>query len=337
MKSINSFMCLLFIAFTFPVLAQQKTSFSADQDTVLIRLQGRNQVHIIGNRLRTLATYERADSLKASFFSDLDKSLQNNAFPELPKRIHYFVSPEGKRRLKAEINEEFAAKFDLGYEKNRMNLDLPPLHYTIYDLPENVEMHFFLEDSATFELATTTMLSPALQKVKNEGKKANLLSTYRLEKTGFGFERRNPKKTNVVTLEFNGGLGAMLFGSQPCPVISYELYLTLPSSRFLKQRFGGSYNAFILTDFKDGKFENLNTGTHLKGYYQFKLNSTGQADSWLGISAGYVDTKRSTGLKRKELAWGLTCTQSRNNFSADFIPVGNKESYFLFTYKRFIL
>ena len=55
-------MCLAFIAFTFPALAQQAATFSADQDTVLIRLQGRNQVHIIGKKLRTLASYQRADS-----------------------------------------------------------------------------------------------------------------------------------------------------------------------------------------------------------------------------------------------------------------------------------
>ncbi|MBK0404813.1 hypothetical protein I5M27_17610 [Adhaeribacter sp. BT258] len=336
MKNIKLFMCLAFIALTFPLWAQTNTEQNP-QDTVLIRLQGRNQVHIIGKRLRTLATYERADSLKAYFFSDLNKSLQNGSFPEMPKRIHYFVSQQGKRRLKAEINEEFAAKFDLGYEKTRMNLDLPPLHYTIYDLPENVEIHFFLEDSAATELAATTMLSPALQAVKKEGKKANLLSTYRLEKTGFGFENRNPKKNKVITLEFNGGLGGMLFGSQLSPVISYDLYITLPSRRFLKHRFGASYNGFLLTDFKEGKFENLNTGTSLKGYYQFKINSTGQHDSWFGLSAGYVGTDKSTGLKRNEFIWGLISTQGRNSFSADMIPLGNKEAFLLFTYKRFIL
>src|SRR5688572_5745226 len=162
MKNIVFLLCLIFIVFTFSAQAQTPNS-QDQQDTLMVKLQDRSQVFLIGKSLKNLSDYKRADSLKALFFTDLEKSLAANNFPETPKRIHYFVNLAGKRRLKAEIPGETETSFDLDYEKKRMQLDLPALHYTIYDLPGNVEVHFFMADTTAFKTMRTTSLNSAIQ------------------------------------------------------------------------------------------------------------------------------------------------------------------------------
>ena len=332
-------MCLAFIAFTFPGLAQSN-SVQNPQDTVHIRLQGRNQVLITGISLKYLADYQRADTLKALFFADLKKSLHGNTFPETPKRIHYFVNQQGKRRMKAEINEDAAAKFDLDYEKTRMLLDLPPLHYTIYDLPKNVEMHFYLEDSTAFEAAAQTGISPAIQLMNNDRKKLSGLTAYRLENTGFGFESRNPKKRASIQITTYAYIGATLIGNQLSPVISYDMFLNIPAnSRF---RLGFSYNGFVLTDFTDGQFRSVNPGMYWQGILQFNFKH--DRNQWMGLSAGQISNLDANGFPENVFKGGIITHYNRNSLSLDAIFLDNKETFklkqrrnlFMLTYRRTI-
>lgn len=326
-------MCLAFIAFSLPLFAQNLAA-QTTQDTLQIRFQGRNQVFIIGKSLKSLTAYHRADSLKSLFFADLKKSVESGTFSEIPKRIHYFVNQQGKRRLKAEVNEDAAAKFDLQHEKNRMVLDLPPLHYTIYDLPQAVELHFFLEDSTVFEAAVATELKPALQRLEKDRKKLTGLTAYKVEKNGFGYESRNPKPKSWISVEVVPAAGGMLLGNQPSPLISYDIFLSMPG-QFIRSndlRLGFSYNAFVLTEFSNGQFRKINPGEFWHGSLQFNYQK--EKSGWFGVSAGQLDNTHANGLKNNAFKWGLISTYGPNILGIDIVHLSRKTQLLMLTFKR---
>ena len=337
-------MCLASIAFTLPLWAQ-KSLDKTENDTLQIRLQGRNLVYITGKSLKALTEYKRADSLKTLFLEDLKKSFAANAFAENPKRIHYFVNQQGKRRLKAEVNEDDAAKFDLEFEKKRMRQDLPPLHYTIYDLPKNIEIHCFLEDTTALAWLRETSLNDGVKVLEKDRRKLTGLSSYRLEKTGFGFEKRNAHKRDELRIELQVGLGALLFGNQPSPLIGYDIWVTLPhipKASTNNFRLGFSYNAFVLTDFSEGQFRSVNPGSYWSGMLQSNFGL--QKDTWLGISAGQISTWDPSGLPKNAFKTGLIVNYERNVISFDAIEVdkykfswGKRRQMYMVTYKRSIL
>jgi len=337
-------MCLVFIAFSLPLFAQTPEP-AASSDTLQIRLQGRNQVFITGKSLRGLAEYKSADSLKTIFFTDLEKALNSAAFPETPKRIYYFVNQQGKRRLKAELNEDLTTKLDLPYEKTRMILDLPPLHYTIYDLAKNVDIHFFLEDTSAFSVAANTSLNGGVQVMEKDRKKLRGLSTYRLEKTGFGFESRNPSKTTHFSTEAQAYIGGLLIGSMPSPVISYDFIFRItqkPKTNKVQFRAGFSYSAFVITEFKDNQFQNVNPGSYWHLLLQTNLGF--ERDSWFGITGGQFSTNNNIGLPENAFKFGLQANFDRNSFSFESINLekysfkfGRHKQLHMFTYRRSIL
>jgi hypothetical protein len=329
MKNIKIFMCLLFIAFTFRAQAQTTTT----QDTLQIKLQGRNQVLYTGNSLEKLTKYHRGDSLKTLFFADLEKTLAAGTFAELPKRIHYFVNQQGKRRLKAEINEDAATKFDLAYEKKRMELDLPPLHYTIYDLPRHVEIHFLLEDSAAFEMVNQTELNKAIKTLHKDRNKLTGLGTYQVEQVGFGFEKRKRKKRQNLTIESTASLGALLLGNQPSPLLSFDMFMTIPlASNTVAIRLGGSYTGFMLTDFQDGRFGNINPGNFWDGSLQFSIDRS--KNNWFGISFGQLSTEEPAGLPHNSFKFGLLTSFGENTLEYGFVDVSKNSVIQMITYKR---
>ncbi len=346
MKNIKLFMCLASIAFSVPLWAQTPEP-SASADTLIIRLDGRNQVFITGKSLRNVAGYKRADSLKTIFFTDLETALKSGSFPETPKRIHYFVSQQGKRRLKAELNEDVAAKLDLPYEKNRMVLDLPPLHFTVYDLAQNIEIHFFLEDLDATGIAANTSLNAAVEALEKDRKKHIGLSTYRLEKTGFGFESRNPSKTTHFSTEGQAYIGVLLLGSMPSPLVSYDFIFRItqqPRSGRTQFRFGFSYNGFIVSDFKDGRFQNINPGSYW--HLLFQTNLGFERDNWFGITGGQFSTQEEIGLPKDALKFGLQANFDRDCFSFESINLEKfswkfnferRKQMYMFSYRRSIL
>lgn len=346
MKNIVILLCLLFIAYSVPVSAQnQPAPAAALQDTLMIKLQNRNQVYIINRSLQRLTDYERADSLKNYFFADLEKTLAANDFPETPKRVYYLVSQAGKRRLKAEIPGETEPQFDLDFEKKRLTQDLPPLHYTIYDLARNVEIHYFLEDTSAVKMAANTPLSPAFAELKKDRKKLIGLTSYKLERGAQGFENRNPHRKTQFKIEVLSYLGAMLIGSQPSPLISFDVFASLgknPGSALNHFRLGYSHNAFVLSDFKEGRFENINPGTYWHGILQSNMGLG--KDNWLGITAGQFYTSNPNGLPNRAFKWGLMLNHNRDSFGFDGIELepfkfqsGRRKQMYLFTYRRSIL
>src|SRR6478736_95693 len=346
MKNIVLVLCLLFTAFSEPVFAQTPPPAQLQQDTLIVKLRNRNQVFIIGRSLKQLADYQRADTLKTWFFADLERTLAANQFSETPKRIYYLVNQTGKRRLKAEISGESEPVFNLEMEKKRLIQDLPPFHYTIYDLPKNVELHFFLEDTTAFALAANTNLAAAIQELNKDKKKLTGLSVYRLEQGGLGFIKQTPKRNTRTGIEGLGYLGAMLLGNQLSPVISYDLFLTLnhtPATFVNNLRLGFSYTPFVLSSFEDGQFKNFNPGN----YWHIILQSNAglEKNTWFGISAGQVKTLNPIGIPESGFKWGLVVNHNRDCFSYDIIDL-EKRSFFksgrhkqllLFTYRRSIL
>lgn len=345
MKNIVALLCLLFIAVSEPAFAQTQPPAELQKDTLIIKLRNRNQVFIIGRSLKELAQYQRADSLKNWFFEDLKRTLAANDFPETPKRIYYLVNQSGKRRLKAEIPGESEPVFNLEMEKKRLVQDLPPFHYTIYDLPKNVELHFFLEDTAAFEIAENTNLTAAFQELHKDKKKLTGLSVYRLEQGGLGFEKRNPARRTQFSTEALGYIGAALIGSTPSPVISYDFIFSFskkPRASKTQFRFGFSYNAYVLTEFKDNQFQNVNPGSYWHGLIQ---NNLGLANNyWFGITGGQFSTKNDIGIPNNAFKFGLQANLDRDCFSFETVELekytfkfGRRNQLYLFTYRRSIL
>ncbi|RYG38971.1 MAG: hypothetical protein EOO01_29450 [Chitinophagaceae bacterium] len=339
MKSVLFLTLWAFFAQILPLAAQTNTP-ELIQDTLVIRLEGRNQIHITSQSLKKLTEYERADSLKQFFFTDLQKALSAGVFTEMPQRLHYLVSPDGKRRLKAEINPE-PEKFDLKREANRLRLDLPQNHYTVYDLKNDVQMHFFMEDSASLELVENARIKPALQEIAQEEKKLKKHYKYTVEKQGEVYTTKGSEgnKLDMITAEPIFGVG--LIGNQLTPVLGATLKLTLHDKYALpKYQFGLHYYGFNLPAEPGYRFRDVNLGSITD--FSFGVNASRKEGNtrWIGIQAGMVNEIHNNLLPDKALKTGIFISQGTLTYGIDVIKTdrgfkfdGDQSGIYMFTIK----
>ncbi len=154
---------LCFVFSTGSIYAQTNTP---DNDTILMLIRDRVKVMFIGNDLSEMADFKKVDSLKVLFINDLEEARKQSSYPMDSRTTHYFVHPNGKRRLKAENEDYSESDIDLTAEKSSLGLDLPPYLYIIHDFSSNYELRIYLEHpeelSRVFN-CTLWISSPILQ------------------------------------------------------------------------------------------------------------------------------------------------------------------------------
>ncbi len=322
MKNVIILTCWALFAQILPLAAQQNNHKIPEvlQDTLVIKLQDRNQIHVTGTTLTELAKYERADSLKQLFLQDLETGFTHGSFAELPQRLHYLVSADGKRRLKAEFTDPAEDKFNLEHEKNRLRLDLPRNHFTVYDLKTNVQTHYYLQDSAALQELANTRIKPALDEAAQEDKKLKKFVKYTVEKQGDLYMGKGTagNKTDMLSLEPLLGLG--LIGNQPSPVFGATIKITL-HDKYAVPRYQLGYNYFgvILPALPESSFKDVNPGSMFDIFFAINTTRVVGKINWLGISGGMTNETRNKILPDHAFKAGFLFSHKSLTYSLDFI------------------
>lgn len=261
MKNVILITCWIAIALIEPAKAQDR----AFTDTLIVRLEGKNQVHITGSSLEAIMAYTGTDSLKQLFIADLDKAMKNNAIADDTRKLHYLVSPNGQRRLKAALDPASEEPFNLEREAKRMELDLPPYEYIIYDIKRSVEIHIYLEDHSNLAMLGNLRLDEAVVSVKKkEAQKHYRIDMQRTE-TGYKISDRKNSRTN--TFEIAPTTGIVLLSNIPSPLLGTDVSFNFNTKYNVPlARIGLSTSYFMLSEYSDGRFTNISAGNFIDLY-----------------------------------------------------------------------
>jgi hypothetical protein len=310
-----TFLCL--IAGT--VSAQSPSSAIIPQDTLVILLEGSNQVHLIYENGKKLQKYERADSLKNLFIDDFKKALNAGMLPEDTRIVHYLVGANGKRRLKAETDSAEQV-FNLAEEKRRMLLDLPKYHYIIYDLDKNVELHIYLENNQALDLVAIAKLDDALNKM--EKKKFTFHSVYAMRMQNGNIVQtditRGKARLEIITVPY---AGLALIGNNLSPNLTIDIAFRFYNKYGInKGQIGYRPENFIISSFHGDSIRNLDLGSFQTFYY--RVPAPRNKDVTYGVSVGFLgwDTEGAPPfLQKGTTKLGLLGSYKYLNYSVETI------------------
>jgi hypothetical protein len=278
----------MLIALFEPAMAQKTNN---QTDTLLIKLEGRSQLLVTGKTFEDLINYKRADSLKSLFLADLAKATEAGVITGENRNVRYLVSSNGQRRIKAAAEPFTEEAFDLEKEKTRMNLDLPSYEYTIYDLAENVQMQFYLQDSTSISLIEKTNISEAIAQLKDRRDREKY---YRIdvEKSNGQYNLTRHKGEATDNIQLSPVMGMISIGNKFSPTVGTTLKVNLFNKyERPSMRFGLDYTFSVLSDYSDGKFTNINVLTHYDLSWVFNLGAAYETSRWFGFEAGYIQGK----------------------------------------------
>src|SRR4051812_18412054 len=150
-------------------LALSETVFCAEEeskkdlrDTIVIIPDTNIKVVFIGHDMKAMSTFARIDTVKNMLINDIAKASLREGYPKAAKTTHYFVSSEGKRRLKAETEDYLEQGVDVEKEKRSLMLGLLPYAYYIHDLESGYELQLYIADPAQINSLGSYKLGDAI-------------------------------------------------------------------------------------------------------------------------------------------------------------------------------
>lgn len=256
------------------------------QDTLVVKLQGKSQVRLLGWKLKNLADYKSFDSINTLFWKDFDSEFASKPAAEWPLNLHYLVHPSGKRRMKVDELAEQQA-FSLANEKLTIEEDLPEFHYIVYDLIHDVKIHYYLENPAAskeFKGLKFESISPLLQTKKDDFKR-NFRLDFSIPENRSTLTRRN----EFGSLMIHPDVKVNVIGSNLIPSVGLSSELQF-QNRFGKEKFavGFAYSALAFNQFVDGKLGNIQLANAYDLRFKVNMNVYGKDPNWLGIELGYI-------------------------------------------------
>ena len=301
------------------------------KDTLIIQISGNSQLHIIGNSMKEISKYERADSLKNLFVRDYKKALDKGTIANSTHRIHYLVSKEGQRRMKAANDTYTEEPFDLEAEKKRFEFKLPAIHYTIYDLAKDIEMNFYLEDSLAINQLENFHISNAL-KMLSESKR-EIKSNYRLnfERDGLGFKLNEKAGRRQIELNMVPVVGLVVIGDRLSPMLGGDWGLVLRNKYHVpKTRFGFLFNGAMLYDRQEPKLTKFTEVINYEVSLSFNTSQS-EKERWGGPHVGFITGLEDYGFPKNTVKFGFHFPIANNfTYSLDFISDSRKHFSNLF-------
>jgi hypothetical protein len=304
-------------------------------DTLIINLQGNDKILFIGNDLKKMVRYQRADSLKMLFLNDFEKAISENSLTREVQRVHYFVHSSGKRRLKAETPEYSDNKVDADYEIKRLNLDLPKYQYVIHDLSSDYELQIYINDpEQTKNILDSINLDDVIHyKGIN---KLDIRNSYKIE---INTDHNNYKiggkaGSYLEQIEITTSFGIGVFGNVIAPLIGGDIgFMNNDKYSIGKYQWVFGYTAFPVVNMNAGKI----TGVSLVSSYDLKflinLFRKNHKIYYFGLEAGVMKSNELSPFNNA-YKFGIVSKEStRGVFSFDLIKDKNRNSIYAFTWK----
>ncbi|MBP6302146.1 MAG: hypothetical protein KBB37_02470 [Bacteroidia bacterium] len=283
--------CRLIIALTFlsAFTAQAEDEPKSMRDTLIIRLEGNNQVRIVAPSFGQLSTYKKADSLLTLFVADVQRANAGKEYSNWPQTMHYLVQAEGKRRLKMQNNEFTEQEFDLSKETYRLDENLPAYHYTVYDLGAALELHVYLESADKITLLQQHSVDSAVKALLKMKKERRRYYRMELNRENTVYTLGKTKSARQDAIEISPDINAYLIGNQWTPTIGFEAKLTFRNKYGVPNiSVGGAMMSYVFSDFSAGKFNGFTHNIGYDGRVAFNMNSTGSKPYWFGIEGGVI-------------------------------------------------
>lgn len=336
MKKLLLLACGLVMACTNSLFAQKEGVTQVDllytddspSDTLVIKLSGNDKILIIGGNLKDLHKYKQVDSIKTLFLTDILVAQANNTLNAEATKVYYFVTNNGKRRLKAENIDLTENAVNVAYELKRLQLDLPKYEYHLFDLKNQYQIQIYLADAKQLKTQLeNTNIESAINYINTNAKK-DFKRTFKLElATENGYKVTNKTQGRHDALMINGSLGIGLIGNTIAPVAGVDMLLYLSNKYSVGQyKLGIGYNAFPLVNSVNGDVK----GVSLVNSYALKglvnLNDRGDAN-YIGLQLGIM---KSNDIKTFDNAFKFGILQQTKilNYSFDFIYDSNKNTLY---------
>lgn len=305
-------------------------------DTLVIELGGNNQVFFIGDELKKMKTFTRADSVKMLFMNDLDQAIRSGAVKEESQRVFYFIDRTGKRRLKTENPEYNEHTVDVDYEIKRLNLNLGKYEYHIYDLASGYRFDIYLDDAAELKkLLGGISLNEAILYAGTALKK-ELKRSYKVSLTSEnnGFRMKSRTQGHYGSIELVPSFGAGLLGNTPAPVIGLDLWMRLTDKYSQpKYKIGAGFETFPFVSSVGGEV----TGVSFVRSYTLKLamnfGNSKNKPYWFGIQGGFMNSNEIKSYNEAVKAGIIFEGLGRLSYSFDLIRDTHKNSIYGLTVK----
>ena len=289
-----------------------------NNDTLIIKLESGSQIKLVCFDFNRLKDYTKADSLMQLFYSDYEKSLQGLNESDYPKEIHYLIEENVKRRMKSQ-DPDFSEGFNLEKEEYKINENLSSIHFVIYDLKNQVQIHLHPQSYAEISKLKSISLNAAVAKLKDEDKELKKNYLYALNSKNSGFEKIELERTSNDQLEIHTDVSTLLVGNQLTPAVGLEARLMF-YNRFDEPKWsvGIVWSSYGFSDFSEGQFKNFTYNTGLDTRLLFNLNQYSEQEYWLGIEAGLIFPTNNQTSAFSNTSYKLMVYNSFNRFGYTF-------------------
>lgn len=319
--------CWLIIAATF-LSFYAKADNEIFQDTLVIKLEGQNQIRLYTPSFAFLETYNKADSLLQFFISDVEKANAGKAKQEWPKTMHYMVHETGKRRLKMQDDEFTSNEFNLLAETYRLDEQLPASHYTLYDLKNGVQIVIYLESAEKMSLLNNLNLQALIKQTL--AFKDEIKHEFRLDFTSQAstLSKINQRRKRADQIEISPDVNVLLIGNLLTPTIGLEARVLL-SNKYGTPTYliGATFKSYIFNNITSNELKGFNSNLGIDFRFLANLNDEGGKPLWLGLEGGIIlppSNDIDVGLKGTSYRFGIS-TSIMGNAQISFGSIVNSK------------
>jgi hypothetical protein len=228
---------------------------NAPSDTIAITpLQG-TKILLVGNSMERLVKENNFELQKNQFVTDMKEASKEPGFEDT-KEVLYFVAPDGRRRLKAKPEE--LVPFDTQKEIQSFSSNLPPYHYTIFDLQRQFEYHIFLTQPLQLEELTGMNFTLAINALEAKEKKAKSFVRINVEQDNKEWKVTPTKQNRGVVLELSTSFAVGLYNSTLSPGLGVHAdFVFMNKYRVPKYKIGTGFTLQALSEYQNFQFKNV--------------------------------------------------------------------------------
>ncbi len=311
--------------------AGENETVSQYNDTIIIVPDSSVKIIFIGENMEGMSSYLRIDTVKTMLINDVQKAQSRPDYPASAKTTHYFISADGKRRLKAESQDYLEQEVNIEKESRSLSLGLPPYGYFIHDLKYGYEIQIYLSDPEKLKSLSTYDLGKAISLT---GDKDVYKNNYRadLERRESEWILTNKNRLRSDMIEIVPSFGFGLIGNQWSPAVGIDMRLSLTNKYGVSAyRFGFSFLGYTFTHSNTMDFENLNFVYSYTGKIMFNLMSYEKSDrsaKWFGLTGGWMKSSEESQLKNRFKAGIIAEGFGPFSFAFDVIFLKDKNAVY---------
>lgn len=294
---------------------------SVKNDTLIFSPISDSKVLIIGPDMSLFADYTKLDSIKTLFLSDMKKSQEQNSYPAGSKVTHYFVHPNGKRRLKAENADFLQQGINVAEERKSLSLELFPYSYILHDLESDIYCTIYLREPSQLPSLETISFNDALRSLSTDKKAARKNYRIDLEKEGSEWKHKSEFASHQDFIELTPSFGIGNIGGAWSPALGAHLSLTFNNKYGLPEyKLGASLNGYLFADYFNKTFSNFYPVHDYQLCFMFNFTPLKSSKAnWFGLQGGFFQSRVSGSLNGAFKA-GIICEGfSIFNYSVDLI------------------